>query len=514
MRIYDIQTAFARGELSPRLHARTDIDHYRLGLKECTNFYVLRQGALRKRQGTEFIAEVRDSAKKTRLVPFIFSTQQAYMLEFGQEYFRVFVNGSSVVEPATNITIATNANPVAITAAGHGFTDGDRVIVSGVAGMTEINEREFVVANVMSETFELANEDGTGHGAYAGSGEVARIPQFTTPYSEAELFDLQFAQSADTLYVAHKNHAPQQVGRNSDTDWTVENVSFQDGPFLPQPAGGTATSLVLSADGNVIPDMTSNTTPSGTVAGSGGSAQDWFGADRNQLTLFSQVDNGNGWWEYDAGSPRTVVGYTITSGNQGAVTPFDFVFQGFDGSDWITLDARLNVSSWSEGETRYFPFENETEYQKYRLKWTRIGGGSTTQFAEIGFKQSPDEMAPITLTASGTTDINDGAGFQPSDRERPIRIRGSDGIWRWFKITNHISSTVVEGKLHGRPLPDLEPTTNWRLGSILRADRVSAIGQFLRRTSGLGQDQCRAAKDLGVKELCVRGPWRVVAACR
>lgn len=468
MRIYDIQTAFARGELSPRLHARTDIDHYRLGLKECTNFYVLRQGALRKRQGTEFVAEVRDSANKTRLVPFIFSTQQAYMLEFGHEYFRVFVNGSAVVEPPKAIDGATNADPVVLSSPSHGFANGDRVIVSGVAGMTEINEREFVVANVVGTTFELANEDGTGHGTYAGGGQVARIPQFATSYLETELFDLQFAQSADTLYVAHKGYAPRKITRTSDIAWTVSEVDFQNGPFLPQTPGGTATSLTLSADGNVIPQMTSNTAPSGTAAASGGSATAWHAADRTRLTGLLQADNGIGWWEYDAGAPRKVVGYFLQAG--GGVnangTPVDFVFEGFTGSVWVALDAQSNVDPWAESEVRYFPFDNDTFYQKYRLRWTQIGDGSTSIITEIGFKESADEMLAITLTASSTSDINGSAGFQATDFGRPIRIRGSDGVWRWFEITGYTSPTVVTGVLHGQPLPDLEATTKWQLGAF------------------------------------------------
>ena len=48
---------------------------------------------------------------------------------------------------------------------------------------------------------------------------------------------------------------------------------------------------------------------------------------------------------------------------------------------------------------------------------------------------------------------------------RPIRLQGSDAIWRWFKITNHVSSTVVTGKLYGRPLLDLDPIRIFRMGA-------------------------------------------------
>lgn len=104
MTSYPLQATFSRGELSPRLHARIDIEHYRLGLAECVNWTILRQGGLRRRSGTRYIAPVRDHASQTRLLPFVFSTEQAYMLEFGDGYFRVFANGG-VVEAAPGVPV-------------------------------------------------------------------------------------------------------------------------------------------------------------------------------------------------------------------------------------------------------------------------------------------------------------------------------------------------------------------------------------------------------------------------
>ena len=461
MRIYDIQTAFARGELSPRLHARTDIDHYRLGLKECTNWYVLRQGALRKRQGTEYIAEVRDSSKKTRLVPFIFSTQQAYMLEFGETYFRVFVNGSGVVEAAKDIDGATNTNPVVITSIGHGLADGDRVIVSGVVGMTEINEREFVVANKADDTFELSGEDGISHGAYASGGKVARISEFATLYGESELFELQFAQSADTLYVAHRNHPPHKITRSSDTSWSVTEIDFEDGPYLESPADND-TLLTLSGDGNIIPVMTSNTAPSGTVdATTAGSA--FVAADRKVSTVY--VDPIEAFWSYEPASPRVCVGYTLRSSTatQGMIT--DWEFDGWNGTTWVTLDGRKGEIGWRDREERFYSFENTFAYDKYRISYASVENDNNSSISEIGFTESGDEMLPLTLTASGTAGINGGQGFLASDLDRPIRLLGPDGEWRWFKITGWTSSTVVSGRLYGRHFREPPTINTWRMGA-------------------------------------------------
>ncbi len=104
MTSYPIQSTFSRGELSPRLHARIDLDHYKLGLAECLNWFILPQGGLRRRSGSRYVAGVKDHQKKTRLLAFIFSTEQAYMLEFGDKYFRVYANGG-VVESTPGVPV-------------------------------------------------------------------------------------------------------------------------------------------------------------------------------------------------------------------------------------------------------------------------------------------------------------------------------------------------------------------------------------------------------------------------
>ena len=54
--------------------------------------------------------------------------------------------------------------------------------------------------------------------------------QVTTPFTEAQLFDLYFAQSADTLYIAHSSHAPRKLTRSSHTSWTLSTLTFSSAP--------------------------------------------------------------------------------------------------------------------------------------------------------------------------------------------------------------------------------------------------------------------------------------------
>ena len=63
-----------------------------------------------------FLAEVANSANKTRLIPFEFSTTQTYMLEFSNLKIRVYKDSSTVFEANKTITAITKANPAVVTA--------------------------------------------------------------------------------------------------------------------------------------------------------------------------------------------------------------------------------------------------------------------------------------------------------------------------------------------------------------------------------------------------------------
>lgn len=95
-----IQPSFSAGEMSPSLYGRVDLARYLTGLKTCRNFIVRQYGGVSNRPGTRFVCEVKNSAFKVRLIPFQFSTVQAYVLEFGSYYMRVIKDGGQVVYPA------------------------------------------------------------------------------------------------------------------------------------------------------------------------------------------------------------------------------------------------------------------------------------------------------------------------------------------------------------------------------------------------------------------------------
>ena len=78
------------------------------------------------------------------------------------------------------ITAATKARPVVITSNGHGFANNDVVWITGVSGMTQINNKAYIVRNRTANTFQLYTlagglVDGRGYSTFSGStGRVQR----------------------------------------------------------------------------------------------------------------------------------------------------------------------------------------------------------------------------------------------------------------------------------------------------------------------------------------------------
>lgn len=238
-----LQPSFAKGEIGPSLYARVDTAMYAVALRTARNAIIHEYGGVSNRPGTEFVCPCGQHDNPPKLIDFQFNTSDTYTLEFGNQYMRVVRNGAQVVEDPVTITGATQANPVEITANSHGYSNGDDVYISGVGGMTELNGRWFTVSNAATNTFDLtdqvtgANIDGTGYTAYTSGGEVEKVYQITTPYLQADLADLKYVQSADTMTLVHRDYAPRELTRTDHDAWTLAEISF--GSSLDAPTGIT-----------------------------------------------------------------------------------------------------------------------------------------------------------------------------------------------------------------------------------------------------------------------------------
>lgn len=369
------------GEYSPLLGGRVDFEKYPKSLKLCENFIPLIQGPAMRRPGTKYVAEIKNSSNRAALVRFEFSTTQAYILEFGDQYLRFYKDEGQITLAAQNITGITQANPGVVTYSGSDtYANGDPVVISGVAGMVEVNNRRFTVANVNTgaNTFELSGVDTSGYTAYSSGGTVAEVYEIATPYTLANLFDahgalrLKFAQSADVLYIAHPSYAPRKLSRTGHTSWTLSTISFQDGPFLPTNA--TATTLTLGATSGTGVTLTAS-----AVTGINGGA----GFASTDVGRQVRIKHSNlwGWGTIASWVSTTQVTIDITRAF-GATTGTD---------SW-----RLGVWSGTTGYPTCVGFYGD------RLYWA--GPSSYPQRVDGSNVGDYENMAPTSFVTGSTTD--------------------------------------------------------------------------------------------------------------
>lgn len=206
--------SFAGGEMSPEFFARVDDAKHIIGLETCHNFVVKPHGAVENRAGFKFVNEVKDSSKATRIIPFVFSSDQTVVIEVGEGYFRFHSNGATV-GPGTPAAWLTAT----------GYEVGDLVSNGGT--------NYYCTEDHTSGTF--ATDVSSGYW-YAMPSGIYEIPN---NYAAADLGRINFIQSNDVLTLVHPGYPAQELRRYGTTNWTLEQIAFQ--PAISAPTGVSAT---------------------------------------------------------------------------------------------------------------------------------------------------------------------------------------------------------------------------------------------------------------------------------
>ncbi len=200
-----IQRGFQSGELTPALWPRTDDASYVHGAKTARNVYIQREGGLSNRPGTVYIAPVKNSADgRIKFGRFVFNNSQAYALEFGDHYMRVYRGGTQI---KANASAWSNVTP---------YVPGDLASYSGISYYCVQANKNIVPPDV---AFWYPLTDG-----------IFEIP---TPYAIADLPLLQTRQLKNYMYLVCKgnggaNYPTQKLTCGGDTNWVLSTpqVSF------------------------------------------------------------------------------------------------------------------------------------------------------------------------------------------------------------------------------------------------------------------------------------------------
>lgn len=101
------QSSFAGGLFGRHLLGRDDLSQYSIGAQEMTNFFPYSYGGFSRRPGTRFVNACKYKDKKVRLVPFTYSDDISFILEFGDKYIRFYRDGGIVLNEDTPVEVTT-----------------------------------------------------------------------------------------------------------------------------------------------------------------------------------------------------------------------------------------------------------------------------------------------------------------------------------------------------------------------------------------------------------------------
>lgn len=290
-----IQMSFNTGEISPRLSARIDFKKYLNALETLENFIPLIHGGVKRRPGSRHIAPIKDETKNARLLEFEFSTTQAYIIEMGPDWFRFYRNSGQIVAGDTDAVIANgtfdtdlaswtdadNGTGASIwNASGYMELDGagagneairyQAVTVSSPQDIeTHVLKFQVVSTDIATETVNLkigntiegveilastAFKKGWHCIEFVPGASVGTIyitfealvnnltidnvsliddaaAEIGNPYADADIFDIQYAQDADVMWITHWSYKPHKLTRTGHASWSLTEYTPTADPF-------------------------------------------------------------------------------------------------------------------------------------------------------------------------------------------------------------------------------------------------------------------------------------------
>ncbi|PIH59769.1 hypothetical protein CS562_07470 [Paenibacillus sp. LK1] len=131
---------------------------------------------------------------------------------------------------------------------------------------------------------------------------------------------------------------------------------------------------------NIIPIMTSNTSPAGVASASGNFSErePYRAFNRSDQTTTDHwlVQQVKGWLSYEFSEPMIIQKYSleIYKGYESRA-PRSWTFEGLsDNGVWIILDTISSQTGWNANIKREFSFLNSNYYKRYRINITQNNG--------------------------------------------------------------------------------------------------------------------------------------------
>lgn len=237
-RVVYVQNVLNGGVFSPSMFLRDDLNTFKNSCQTMENFVPLPYGGARTRHGMRFIAESYKN-RQPIMATFELDSTRAYVLEIGQSYIRFYTPAGPINDLSGTITnVTAGVGYYEVTSAAHGLTTNDYIVVSGVNLTNEPINQQWKVTVINANTFRLV-ENGAGLVPSPGSSGVVtgtwtRPYIIAAPYQANELETLRWVQTPDSLFLIHPKYPPKALTRITDTNWTLADIDFVDGPYFDE----------------------------------------------------------------------------------------------------------------------------------------------------------------------------------------------------------------------------------------------------------------------------------------
>lgn len=180
MNIYLIQPSFAAGEISPYVANRVDLDKYKSALLTAQNLVIRPFGGCYRRQGSEFIGQVKYDDKPTALVAFNAGIDDAYLLEVGYQYIRIWEDGkytgtelSTPYDNVDNLQFTQSADTMFICSGDYPIQCLQRTAIGWTSKEYEITE----------PYYDSATQAVNKETSFVAPGKYTFTPQITGKYT-------------------------------------------------------------------------------------------------------------------------------------------------------------------------------------------------------------------------------------------------------------------------------------------------------------------------------------------
>lgn len=295
-----------------------------------------------------------------------------------------------------------------------------------------------------------------------GSG----LLELDTPYFENELEDLSLIQQGNLVLITHGSHKTRKLMRQVDGTWSLDEMTFLDGPYLD--ANDDKNAIISVQITTNTSTLTSDTDV--FLVGDVGKLVEFKEEDEWRLGRISAVTDGKNavitMDEYDrviTFGENVHLRYHQNDDSDRWVESSPSAFSAYMDGGYARMTNTINAFMWVKFGQQYADAVTSASYGAVHVTLTEpVRTYGRTAVLTLGERTI---LATLTAAESNT--------FASTDVGRHIRLR-FESSWVWGEITGYTSSKVVDVRLH-TPMPrdsrDITrmaqggSTSVWRLGA-------------------------------------------------